>query len=262
MARDACIVDDGVLSPGYIPRVTDYRARVYDRYSSARHEQLAPESFGQAKSGAPYLRRLIAQHFPADRSARVLDLGCGHGTLLHFAQLAGYTNLEGVDRSPEQVEAAHRLGLRNVREGDVMQELRDHPDDSLDVVIAFDLIEHFRRDELLELVDEVRRVLRPGGRWIIHTPNAESPFFGRIRYGDLTHEEAFTRTSIGQLLLSSGFADVKSYEDRPVVHGVKSAMRAAAWRVIRSALAIYLTAESGSAGGALFSQNFLTVATK
>jgi SAM-dependent methyltransferase len=73
--------------------------------------------------------------------------------------------------------------------------LNERPAGSLDAVIAFDVLEHFGRDELIPLVDAVHRVLRPGGRWIIHVPNGESPFFGSIRYGDLTHELAFTRQS-------------------------------------------------------------------
>ena len=38
------------------------------------------------------------------------------------------------------------------------------------------------------------RALKPGGRWILHTANAESPFYGRVRYGDITHEQAFTQS--------------------------------------------------------------------
>ena len=112
------------------------------------------------------------------------------------------------------------------------------------------------------LVDEVCRVLRPGGRWIIHTPNAESPFGMRVRYGDLTHELAFTRTSLAQLL-SSGFSQVSCYEDQPVPHGLKSAVRWALWKVFRTLLRLYVAAETGDSGrDAVFSQNLLCVAFK
>src|SRR5208337_4817517 len=96
--------------------------------------------------------------------------------------------LEGMDGSLEQVAAANRLGIDGVREGDLRESLAAMPDASRDAVLAFDVIEHFRKYELLSFVDEVHRVLRPGGRWIIHCANGESPFFGRIRYGDFTHE--------------------------------------------------------------------------
>jgi SAM-dependent methyltransferase len=238
----------------------DYRARLYERYVSTRQPASAAGE-GPAFSDL-YLGRVIRAHFPADRGARILDLGCGSGALVHFARRAGYAHVRGVDISPEQVAEARRRGVEGVEQGDVMETLRSLPDGALDVVVAFDVLEHFRRDEVLAFVDQVRRVLAPGGRWIIHVPNAESPFFGRIRYGDWTHETAFTRTSLHQLLTGSGFARVRCYEDAPVVHGLKSAVRFALWKAVRSALRVYLAAETGYTGDVVLSQNLLAVAER
>jgi hypothetical protein len=161
------------------------------------------------------------------------------------------------------VAAARRLGIEGVEEGDLLAALATQESESLDLLVAFDVIEHFTRDELLAFVDQVRRVLRLEGRWIIHTPNGESPFSGRMRYGDLTHELAFTRLSISQLLLSSGFSKVQCFEDAPIPHGLKSAIRWGLWKLIRSGLRVYLAAETGeTAVDAIFSQNFLIVAEK
>lgn len=243
--------------------IDTYRTRIYTHYVKSRTQALAPETLAGLAPRAPSLRRLVRAHFPADRQAAVLDLGCGHGALLHFAREAGYTNLCGVDGSPQQVEAAQRLGIEGVLEGDLRDYLASQADASLDVVVAFDVIEHFTREELLPFVDEVHRVLKPGGRWIIHVPNGESPFGGRMRYGDLTHEVAFTRTSLAQLLLSSGFTDVRCFEDSPVVHGAKSALRWLLWKGIRGLLRLYIAAETGDASNVhIFSQNLLAVATK
>jgi 2-polyprenyl-3-methyl-5-hydroxy-6-metoxy-1,4-benzoquinol methylase len=202
-----------------------YHTRIYTHYVQSRTQALAPDTLGGLAPRAPYLRRLVRMHFPADRHAAVLDLGCGHGALLHFAHEAGYTDLRGVDGSPEQVAAALRLSIEGVAEGDLRDTLAGEADAWLDVLIAFDVIEHFPRDELLPFVDQVQRVLKPGGRWILHAPDGEPPFFGAIRFGGLTRELAFTRTSLIQLILYSGFADVHCFEDAPVVHGAKSAVR-------------------------------------
>jgi hypothetical protein len=116
---------------------------------------------------------------------------------------------------------------------------------------------------LIGLVDEVCRVLKSGGRWIIHTPNAESPFGNRMIFWDFTHELAFTRTSLAQLLLSSGFSKVNCFEDQPVPHGVKSVARWVLWKVFRNLLRLYVAAETGDSGrDAVFSQNLLCVAFK
>ncbi|PIP43376.1 MAG: methyltransferase, partial [Deltaproteobacteria bacterium CG23_combo_of_CG06-09_8_20_14_all_60_8] len=59
----------------------------------------------------------MRQHFPVDKGVAILDLGCGHGALIHVARELGYRNLRGVDGSPEQVAAARRLGIEGVEAG-------------------------------------------------------------------------------------------------------------------------------------------------
>ena len=242
---------------------TKYRKRIYGYYVQGRSKALAPATLDGLAPRVPYLRRLIREHFPTDRAAAILDVGCGHGALMHVARQAGYTNMRGVDVSPEQVAAARKLGIAGVEQGDMLDTLKAQADESRDLVVGFDVIEHFTRDEVLGLVDEVYRVLRSGGRWIIHTPNDESPFGVRMRYGDLTHELAFTHTSISQLLLSSGFSSVRSYEDTPIPHSVKGFVRWVLWKAIRSSLWFYVAVETGDVTDVhVFSQNFLTVAIK
>ena len=76
--------------------------------------------------------------------------------MLYYAREMGYVNLRGVDGSPEQVEAAKRLGVPGVEQGEVLETLAGLADGSQDCIVAFDVIEHFTRDELIGLVDEVR----------------------------------------------------------------------------------------------------------
>jgi cyclopropane fatty-acyl-phospholipid synthase-like methyltransferase len=240
-----------------------YRDRIYQYYVHARQQSLTPESVKDFKPRAAYLNRLIHHHFPLDKNAAMLDLGCGHGALLYYARKAGYHNITGVDRSPQQVAEAKRFGIDGVREGDLQQLLESLPDEALDVVIAFDVIEHFTKDELLPFVDEVYRILRKDGKWILHTANGESPFSGRSRYMDFTHELVFTRESITQLLKASRFRNVFCQEDTPAVHGFKSAIRWVLWKFIRGTMRVYMAIETGAGERAcIFSQNFLTVAVK
>jgi SAM-dependent methyltransferase len=242
---------------------SNYRTRIYGAYISARKPSHAPTTLEGLKPRIPYLQKLIRRHFPHDRNAPILDLGCGYGALIHLARQTGYRNIRGVDGSTEQVAAAKQLCIEGVEQGDVMEALAKEPAAALDCLIAFDLIEHFNRNELIPLIDEMHRILRPGSRLIIHTPNAESPFGMRMRYGDITHEQAFTRTSLSQLLLSTGFFRVDCYEDQPVPHGAKSAARWLLWEIIRCFLRLYLAVETGDTGrNAIFSQNFLAVAFK
>lgn len=241
--------------------MSDLRTRIYRDYVHASGESLAPATVDGFAPRASSLRRMIRKYFPADRMVSVLDLGCGHGALVYFLHQAGYRNVIGVDVSTEQVAEAFRLGIEGIREGDLLEALRNQASHSQDVVIAFDVIEHFSKDELLPFVDEVLRVLKPGGRWLIHAPNGESPFVGAIRYGDMTHEQAFTRVSLAQLLLSSGFHRVECHESGPVPAGLKSVVRWLLWRGIRLLLRIWTAAETGDSGrGAIYSRNFYAIA--
>lgn len=239
-----------------------YRDRIYGAYASARELPLAPSSLAGLNPHLPYLRRLIQQHFPKDRQSVILDVGCGHGALLYALREAGYVHARGVNGSAEQAQAAKRLGIAGVEREKAMPALASIVDASLDVVVAFDVIEHFTKDELVSLIDEVRRVLHPAGYWILHVSDGESPFFARIRYGDFTHEQAFTRISLDQLLRAIGLRSVACFEDRPVPHGVLSVIREELWSLIRWGLLGYIAVETGIWDRrAVFSQNLLAVAS-
>lgn len=237
-----------------------YRDRVYDTYLSSR----STTGFeGELDSRRAYLRRLIAKHFPSDRNAAVLDLGCGSGALVYYAREAGYRQIWGIDRSKEQISLARARGLTGIREGDLFETLRQISDQSQDCVVSLDVLEHFTKDEAIQIVDDVARILRPGGKWIIHVPNGEGLFGARIRYADFTHELAFTSDSLRQLLCSSGFREVTCYEDAPIPHGAKSALRWFFWKAIRLILRFYVAVETGDTGrDMVFTQNLLAVALR
>ena len=237
----------------------DYKKRLYDSYVKSHLSTVDLKNRLQVRE--PFLRALVSRHFPTDQNARILELGCGYGAMIHHAREIGYTHMKGVDVSPEQVANAQQLGIAGVEEGDLFDTLHGLEDACLDAVITIDVIEHLDKDELFGFADEVLRVLDKNGRWISHQPNAASPFFGRVRYGDLTHQAAYTTESIRQLALAIGFEDVKCYEDAPVVHGAASIVRRIVWSMLRSSLRAYLAVESG-VSNELFSQNFLSVAWK
>jgi SAM-dependent methyltransferase len=182
---------------------------------------------------------------------------------LLFLQQAGYVNTMGVETSPDQVEFARQLGVRSVVFGDLVSFLRNSAGEVFDVVVAFDVIEHFCKDEVLEIMDQAYRVLRPGGRLVVHVPNAEGIFGSRIFWSDFTHEMAFTREGLRQLTSACGFSSVEFSEDLPVVHGFKSLIRRVLWACLRSAFRLAHMAETGDFGARLIlTQNLLAVAMK
>lgn len=102
----------------------------------------------------------------------VADLGCGRGEWLELLGDWGVA-AQGVDLNALNVRALRERGL-DVVHADAMQWLAAQPDDSFAALTAFHVIEHLPFGVLLRLVQQARRVLRPGGRLILETPNPEN----------------------------------------------------------------------------------------
>lgn len=242
--------------------MNDWRKRLYDSYVTSGQAQLGgSDPLARYTASGPAIRRYISRFMPQDKSVRVLDLGCGAGGFLYWLKQAGYTNIQGVDMSAEMVGAAHRAGMSEVALGDLHQVLAETAEGSVDVIVIIDVLEHLDRQTLFDTTDLVYRALKKGGRLIAHVPNAEGIFGSRIRWGDLTHELAFTQSSVRQLTTSVGFAQVECVEDRPVPKGAKSFVRAVLWAIWTPWYRLLHAVETGDFN-VILSQNLLFVADK
>jgi SAM-dependent methyltransferase len=251
-----------MISATFAQRREMYRERLYRHYLANHRGTDLLEVHERLRAASPYFKRLLT-FLPEDKDTRVLDLGCGYGNWLYWLKQNGYHNLEGVDCSPEQVQAAHSIGLDCVMQGDIKAHLADRKSESCDVVLAFDVLEHFGKEEALQFADEVFRVLTPGGLLILHLPNGAGFLSGSIVYGDFTHEFIVTKRSLGQLLRCVGFSQIRAYEDAPLVHGLLSTVRLLVWKVARTVLRIIHAAQTGDTdGGLILTQNFLAIARK
>ncbi len=112
------------------------------------------------------LRKLGARAWARD--ARVVEIFCGRGTGLHALKHLGFTRLEGVDFSAALL--AHYSGPAKCVVADCRQ--MPFPDQSRDVVIVQGGLHHLPTlpGDLVQVVSEVRRVLRPGGRFMVVEP--------------------------------------------------------------------------------------------
>jgi SAM-dependent methyltransferase len=238
-----------------------WKERLYQRYVStgqAAGDWRATSSFTLRQY--PQFVALVREHLTIDRSARIVDLGCGHGALVFCLRALGFSNVSGIDISAEQIDLGRRLGVTDISRDDIFHYLAgEHC--TLDAALMLDVLEHMDKPGVIHLLDLVRRALKPGGCLILHVPNAEGLFGMRVRYGDFTHETCFTQRSMTQVLISCGFSRVKVFEQRPFVHGLRSFVRYLLWRSLMMPLRLLLLAETGSARCVL-SQNMIVVAHK
>jgi SAM-dependent methyltransferase len=145
-------------------------------------------------------RRALFSRYVGGPGRRVLDVGCRYGALTR-SYLEG-NEVVGVDVDREALAEAAELGIET-HWADADAPL-PFPDASFDVVVAGELLEHIR--DPAGLVDEARRVLRPGGRLVASVPNGfrlkhRLRFLaGREPEEDPTHLHLFSERAIRRML--------------------------------------------------------------
>lgn len=140
-------------------------------------------------------RYLQPRDIPAD--GVVLELGAGY---CHFINQIHGRARHALDLSPDLPQ---RVAAGVVPHVGSCTSLPMFGNDSVDVVFASNLFEHLTREELALALQEIRRVLRPGGRLVIVQPNFK--YCAPDYFDDYTHLQVFTHLSLSDRLMADGF---------------------------------------------------------
>jgi 2-polyprenyl-3-methyl-5-hydroxy-6-metoxy-1,4-benzoquinol methylase len=203
----------GASSPLRDVYVSAQDAHLADRlgypFSGAGVRRRATGALLRAWPGRAAYAESLVLHLPAHPGGKALDVGCGSGNLVAELRKRGW-DAEGMDVDSNAVEAARARGLP-VRLGHF--DTTDIPDETFDAVTLRHVVEHVHDPG--KLLGECLRVLRPGGRMVIVTPNAGSLLlrtYGRDWIGfDLPrHLIVFTRTALDGLVSAAGFVTERS----------------------------------------------------
>ncbi len=172
----------------------------------------------------------VIDYLPRRRGQRLLDIGCFAGTFLAMLDADDFAYQLGVDILPEQIAYAQR------HHGRANREFRHIPDlsglasieDRFDCITFIEVIEHLRVDEIETVLEHAARLLVPGGKLILTTPNYASawPLLEMLinRFSDLSYEEQhitrFTYWSIVRLLgeIRLAFASEFALEVKTTTH--------------------------------------------
>lgn len=204
------------------------------------------------------LQRWLSHWLPSDKNSRCLDLGCGLGETIYLLETKGYKYTTGVNLCKEEIDQAKKFVNGNLVHSDAIDYLKSCSDCSFDFLTALNFLEHLPKDELLTVMTESKRVLKPGGTLVAMVPNAISPFSGVTRFWDITHEWAFTPNNFKQLALVTGFDhEIDFQECGPRIHGFFSFFRVILWHILRFFIATWFLIELGNTKGRIYTMDML-----
>jgi len=166
-------------------------------------------------------------HYYMPEGARVLDVGCGTGSVTIVANRGKSNSVVGLEPDPTRCARARSRGFE-VFEGTLTAEFADEHG-PFDVVVFADVLEHMIDPE--EALILAIRALRPGGLILASVPNVAHwsvrlmLLFGKFDYEDVgimdaTHLRWFTAKSFRQLITKAGLEVVTFRQTAGVDLGV------------------------------------------
>lgn len=240
--------------------MAEFKSVLYKNYRSTHNAHLYGEiSIERIKKNFSVWRYYYEKVLPQNKSARILEIGCGDGGFVYFLQQLGYTQVTGIDLSQEQIDTGLKLGIKNLHVEEADNYLQGNT--TYDLIIARDVVEHLTRQEAFDLLLKISGALTQGGGFVMQVPNGEGIYVSSIFYGDYTHEMAYTASSVRQLFLNTGFKNITCFPTGPVPHTWKGFVRIWLWRVKVMIHRFWKMVETGNHSG-IFTSNLIAIGRK
>ncbi|MBU6142097.1 class I SAM-dependent methyltransferase [Patescibacteria group bacterium] len=160
-----------------------------------------------------FFRHNYLNLLPLKKDVAILEIGPGMGQFQVFLKREGYVHVRGIDGSEEIAQYCKANDLHVSYEENFIDFFNQEENkNTLDLIIANDILEHFTKQELVDLLGAMKGALRDGGAIIAKVPNASACFVAtNNRYGDFTHELMFTEFSLQQLCGALGFSRIEFF---------------------------------------------------
>lgn len=239
----------------------NYKNIIYKKYFSLHTKKLYGNiTLGSISYQFKFWKYYFSEFLPNDRNIKIFDAGCGNGGFVYWLMELGYPNTNGVDISVEMIDIGKSLNIKNIKQADIFDHLRDNIN-YYDLIFCRDVLEHLSKNEVADIFTLFYNSLNAKGQVVLQVPNGFSPNYGKIFYSDFTHETLFSESVLNQLALSTGFKSINVKEVKPVPHGIISSTRFLLWKLLKMKYQFYQLIENGYSRG-FFSQNIIAVIRK
>lgn len=176
--------------------------------------------------GADAPRKVLIDQAALRPSHRVLDIGCGTGSLvILIGRLHPGVDVVGLDPDPKALARARRKAERaalSIRFDEGFSDELPYPEASFDRVFSSFMFHHLGPDEKEKTLDEIRRVLKPGGS--LHMLDFGGPESSPHSFlAHLLHFSNRLKDNFGGRILTligqAGLADAKEVSRRATLFG-------------------------------------------
>ena len=236
----------------------DRMTEVTDSYMSWKGWSAADFARVDIEDSLYFQAELRASGIRSVAGLRVGELGYGNGTFAGWVRAAG-GHWVGRETIPELRARAMANGFETI--APELGYSRAWGEGSLDLIVAFDVVEHLSIDAIQSFLRESHAALRPDGLLLLRLPSGDSPFSSAIFHGDLTHRTLLGSSAVRQLACSSGFvvkqirSPVLSTAGYPLVRRVRRVAVRMAQMVTFGFIRNFLMANEG----AILSPNMIVV---
>lgn len=149
---------------------------------------------------------------PANKEAKILDIGFGNGWFMAVCTMLGYQNIHGADFQIASKDQIKKWSPSIIELYDIQTNIGDllasHPN-KYDFIHFSHVIEHIPRTSLFYIVDSIYRALKRNGTLLVRCPNMEGPCAVSSLYVSLGHEYGFTSSNLESLLSLCNFENVE-----------------------------------------------------